>query len=137
MEKTNHALNTFRILYIIQGVLMLLVSSVLLIVSLLGGVIKSILDESYIDYDLPVNPGDLVFYIGIFAFIMVCSFAILNLVAAKSLRQRKRYVFIIVVAVLNCLTGMLGILLCIFTIIELNKAEVKALFVEADAPSSI
>jgi len=53
---------------------------------------------------------------------------ILTLFASKYLKEIKNYNFIFVVAILNCLTGILGIVLGIFTIIELNKPDVKALF---------
>lgn len=55
-------------------------------------------------------------------------FGILTLMASKYLKEASHYNFILVMAVLNCLTGVLGILLGVFTIIELNKPEVRALF---------
>ena len=55
-------------------------------------------------------------------------FGILTLMASKYLKEASHYNFILVMAVLNCLTGVLGILLGVFTIIELNKPEVRVLF---------
>jgi hypothetical protein len=55
-------------------------------------------------------------------------FGILTLMVPKYLKETRNYNFILVVAVLNCLTGVLGILLGVFTIIELNKPEVRKLF---------
>ena len=44
------------------------------------------------------------------------------------LKEYKNATFIIVVSVINCLTGILGIVLGILTIIEIQKPEVSALF---------
>jgi hypothetical protein len=61
---------------------------------------------------------------------------ILNLLAAKRIKERMSYTFILVVGILNCFTGMLGIALGVFSIVELNKPDVKALF-QRNTESSI
>ncbi len=59
---------------------------------------------------------------------LTISLGILNLLASKYIKETKNYNFIFAVAVVNCLTGILGILLGVFTLIELTKPEIKPLF---------
>ncbi|MFT4778692.1 MAG: hypothetical protein ACJAU0_002279 [Flavobacteriales bacterium] len=62
----------------------------------------------------------------------------LNFLAFRYIAEQKNHSFIVVVSILNCLTGILGILLGVFAIIELLKVEVKALYEDAeDNPSRI
>jgi hypothetical protein len=48
--------------------------------------------------------------------------------SGRCLAQRRHYIFCMVMAALNCCQLPLGTILGIFTIIELNKPEVKAQF---------
>ena len=66
--------------------------------------------------------------IGAIGFFFTIIFGVLTLIAAKNLKDVKGYNFIFVVAVLNCLTGILGILLGVFTLVELTKPHIKQLF---------
>jgi len=118
-------LETYRILFIIKGVLNLLICFVGFIYLVMGVAFTN----AGMHGDLPFNYFNLIFFIfgGIFILFSIIM-AVLTFLAAKYLNQRKNATFIIVVSVINCLTGILGIVLGILTIIEIQKPEVSALF---------
>ena len=72
--------------------------------------------------------GSVFIVIGSVIFIFLLAMGVATILAGKYIGERRRYDFIFVVAIINCLTGILGILLGIFTIIELSKPHVKQLF---------
>ncbi|BAO76710.1 hypothetical protein WPG_2480 [Winogradskyella sp. PG-2] len=78
--------------------------------------------------DAPFNPGLIFIVIGIIGIIFCVTLGILTLLVSKYIREQKNYNFIFAMAIVNCLTGVIGILLGVFTLIELNKPEVKQLF---------
>jgi hypothetical protein len=78
--------------------------------------------------NMTFNPAIIFFIIGGVGFVIASVMGVLTLLASKYINEVRNYNFIFVVAILNCLTGILGILLGIFTIIELNKPHVKAFF---------
>ncbi|KFL37202.1 hypothetical protein [Arenimonas donghaensis] len=53
---------------------------------------------------------------------------VLNVIAARSLRARRRWVFCAVVAGLNCLQFPVGTVLGVFTLVVINRADVRASF---------
>jgi len=120
-------LNLFRIFYIIKGVLNLLIAFLFIAYAFLGTYIMNIGFRHH-DHNMWFNPGAIVMVIGSVGAIFALALGIITLLAAKFLKDLKNYNFILVVAVLNCFTGILGILLGVFTIIELSKPEVRALF---------
>lgn len=63
------------------------------------------------------------------------TFAVLLAIAGRSLSQRKRYTFCVVMAGIACFYMPFGTVLGIFTIIVLLRPSVRALFT-ASAPSS-
>ena len=125
MELQSNNLNIFRILYIIKGVLTLLGSLILL------GYLIFI--YSYTSETNTIPSADigvqsiLAIVLGI-GFLICLIVGILSLLAAKYIGQARNYTFVLVVAILSCLSGILGILLGVFTIIEINKPHVKILF---------
>lgn len=124
MHTTNN-LGTFRILFLVKGILTLVVSLLFIAYASIGYFID---DFSGTSEDIPFNPSTILFVIGGIGFVLTVTFGILTLLASKYLKEIRNYNFIFVVAILNCLTGILGILLGIFTLIELNKPHVKELF---------
>lgn len=125
-------LNTFRILFIVYGCLMFLGTFLGLIYASLGSVIGGLMEEDLARQgaDMPFNPATFITMIGLFITIFTAALGILAIMAGVRLKQRRSRKFIIVVSAVTCLSGLLGILLCIFTIIELQKPEVKAVFEE-------
>lgn len=120
---TNHNLHTFKILFIVKGILSLLFCLFPILYIVLGGVLFA--NESD---DQGQFAGMIFIGIGLFILFLGLIFGILTLLAGKYLGEQKNYEFIFVMAIVNCLTGILGILLGIFTIVELTKPEVKRLF---------
>ena len=120
-------LNLFRIFFLIKGILNLLFTLFFVAYALIG---MFVINVNIHDHDsaLWFNPGAIFVVIGSVGAFFAMILGIVTLLAAKYLNEVSHYNFILVVAVLNCLTGILGILLGVFTIIELNKPEVRALF---------
>ena len=122
-------LNTFKILYIIKGVLAVMASFIFLIYASMGSLIgKAVERDMHFRNEMPFNPADLFVLIGTIGLIMFLTMAILAFVAAKKLNDGRGSGLITVAAIVNCFSGILGIVLCIFTLIELAKPNVKAIF---------
>lgn len=81
-----------------------------------------------LDYLFFSSFGIIIFIVACIGFLLTISLGILNLLASKYIKDVKNYNFIFAIAVVNCLTGVLGILLGVFTLVELTKPEVKSLF---------
>ncbi len=128
MDQFAHNLGTFKILFIVKGILNLMLGFIPLAYAAFFGFFASNNNFPHEFNTPPFNTWFIFVAIGIFGFLVVVTFGVLTLLAAKYIHERKHYTFIIVVSVLNCFTGVLGILLGVFTIIELNKPNVKVLF---------
>lgn len=120
-------LSTFRILFLIKGILTLAFSLLPLIYVGMGVYLGSA-EFAEANNPPPINIGMIVVLIGIAVFIFIVTIGVLTLLASKYLNEIRNYNFIFAIAIVSCLTGILGILLCVFTLIELSKPEVKALF---------
>lgn len=127
MNTVNNNLDTFRILWIVKGVLNLLVCLFFILYIFFGIFIWNVNDPDFQDF----NPGILVMIIGGIGLVLTAIFGALTLLTAKYIKEKRGYNFILVMSVLNCLSGVLGILLGVFTIIEINKPHVKELFDKA------
>ncbi len=119
-------LNTFRILFLIKGILTLCLSLFFLLYAGMGAVFTNI--DEFSKVSQPFNPGYIFIIIGVVGTIFSVALGTLALLASKYIKEQKNYNFIFVVAIVNAISGVLGILLAVFTLIELSKSEVKALF---------
>ncbi len=128
MSNIPNNLNTFRILYLIKGILTLGFSLFFILYAGMGLFFNTAIEHSNANNDLPFNFGWIFVIIGGIGFIISIAFGILTLLASKYIREVKNYNFIFAIAVVNCLTGVLGILLGVFTLVELTKPEIKQLF---------
>lgn len=127
MEVVKHNnLETFRVLHIIKGVLSFLTSLFFLIYVGFGSLMTGIISSQ--ETDVPFNPGIAIIVIGGIGFMFYIALGICNLVAANNLKKTKNYNFVFGMAIVNCISGVLGILLGVFTLIELTKPHVKQLF---------
>ena len=124
-EKTNN-LSTFRTLFLVYGILLILGSLFFLLYAGMGAYFSAVPEMN--DPEMPFNPGSIFIVIGIVGFFLAILFGILALLASKYIKQRKKHQFVFVTSILMCLTGILGILLGVFALIELSKADVKELF---------
>ena len=128
-------MNTFRILFLIKGILDLLIGLIGLLYLSIGAFAGDLFQESAqrTGESLPFNTTVIFVFVGIVLLVLALITGIPALMASSRFKKRSGRTFIIVAAAFNCLTGILGILLCIFTIIELQKPDVKSLFAENDA----
>ncbi|TRO66850.1 hypothetical protein [Christiangramia sabulilitoris] len=127
MHKVDHNLGIFKILYIIKGIIILLFSILPLIFLIFGAVL---FQENQYSSDDSAFGGIMIMIIGCTLFLFLFVLGILTMLTAKYLGEKKNYDFIFVMAIINCLTGILGIIMGIFTILELTKPDVKRLFVK-------
>ncbi|GAL67469.1 hypothetical protein [Jejuia pallidilutea] len=128
MEAKPNNLNTFRILFLVKGIITLCFSVFFILYAGMGFFFNAAIEHSSENPELPFNFGWFFVIIGGLGVIICIVLGILTLLASKYLKEVKNYNFIFVIAILNVLTGILGILLGVFTLIELTKPEVKKLF---------
>ena len=131
MRTITNNLGTYRILFLVKGILTLSVALLFLLYVGLGFAFTASFEIN--NHNEPFNPGILFIVIGGIGLIISVTFGVLTLMASKYLKEVKNYNFIFTVAIINCLTGVLGILLGVFTLIELSKPEVKALFYPSES----
>jgi cytosine/uracil/thiamine/allantoin permease len=128
MNISTNNLNTFKILFLIKGILTLCISFIFIVYAGIGAFVGSIVEKTNSVNDLPFNPGDIFLIIGAVGFVFSVTIGTLTLLASKYIKELRNYNFIIVIAVINGLSGILGILLAVFYIIEVTKPNVKELF---------
>ena len=128
-------LETYSVLYIIKCCLLALSSIFIWLnfafVSFLFSGNNSFNYQIQSNGELPFSIETIIKYIvgiGTALGILFILFVIGNFLTAYYLKKQKNYYFTVVIAVLSCFTGVLGILLGVFTLIEITKPEVKALF---------
>lgn len=123
-------LNTFRILFLIKGILALLIVFLGIFYASLGSFVSGIAREEALQKgeQVPFDPAYIFIIIGGIITLLGLATSISALMASQRLNQKRGRTFIIVAAAINCLTGVLGVILCVFTIIELQKPEVKEVF---------
>ena len=129
METQSNNLNTFKILFIIKAVFNLFGALIFLGYGFFMSMVFT--DAATTAQDMPFNISNFIGIIAGLGFILCLVFAIVTFLAGRYLGKAKNYTFILVVSILNCLTGISGILLGIFTILEINKPHVKVLFEKA------
>ena len=84
---------------------------------------------------MPPEFGYFFIGLGIFLLLWRAVYAYLMFHTGQSLRQQKRWQFIFIMAIVDCvLGGVVGIVLGVFTIVILNRPSVKELFAEGDSP---
>lgn len=122
----NNNLNTISIFHYVWGGITLFASLFLLIYVVMG-LFMIIAGTSENQGDMTMSGGAL-FIIGLLGFVLVAAIGVLSILCGRYLQKKKNRVFCIVISALTCLNAPLGTMLGIFTIIELEKTEVKALF---------
>lgn len=129
MDTVANKMDTFRTLHIVYGILCCVFGFFPIIYIGIGAFVMTLPDFSDVD-EMPFNPGIIFVIVGLFIMLMVIVMAVLNFLAARFIRERKNSQMLMVISVLNCLTGVLGILLGVFMIVELTKEETKEYFGE-------
>ncbi len=72
--------------------------------------------------------GGVFLIFGLFTFLLVVALGILSILCGKYLREKRNRMFCLVMSGLACASAPLGTVLGIFTILEIEKPEIKALF---------
>jgi len=135
MQQTNyqptHNLDLLRVLYIVKACLNFL--GVLLFVAYagFGSFMFNMMGEfpsANQSEPFPTQLSWIFIIIGVVGALVFLVLAILTLVAAKNIKNRRGHTFILVVGIINCMSGILGIALGVFTLVELTKPHVRALF---------
>lgn len=119
-------LSTFATLHLVKGILTILFSLFFLLYMFIGTAMTFAPMQG--DVDMPFHPGNIFVIIGGIGFLITVTIGILTLLAGKYIKERRNYNFIFAIAIINCITGVLGIVLGIFTILDMNKPHVKAQF---------
>lgn len=119
-------LSTFATLHLVKGILTILFSLFFLLYMFVGTAMT--FGSMNHNQDMPFHPGNIFIIIGAVGFVITVSIGILTLLAGRYIKERRNYNFIFAISIINCITGILGILLGIFTILDLNKPHVKAQF---------
>jgi hypothetical protein len=73
--------------------------------------------------------------LGFLWFVVGLTMAICILIAGRSLALRKRYLFALVIACIECLFVPFGTILGVFTIVALSRESVKTLFPSSQTPA--
>ena len=120
-------LNTLATLHLIYGILSSLGSLFFMIYIFMGAALSS-----HIMQETPNPPPfdvSVVFIIigGVGIFFCLLK-AVFNFLTSSYLRKGKNFNFIFATAVINCISGLLGIALGVFTLVEIHKPHVKDLF---------
>lgn len=126
-EKTNN-LGTFRTLFLVYGILLILGSLFFLLYAGFGFYFSALPEMN--DPEMPFDPSSIFVVIGVVGFFIAIIFGVLALLASKYIKKRVKHQFVFVTSILMCLTGLLGILLGVFALIELSKTDVKELFIK-------
>lgn len=130
MEIQSNNLSTFKLLFLIKGILTLCFSLFFVVYGIFGLFMGNLIESTDPNFhnEIPFNPGYIFVIVGGIGFIVSVTLGILALLVQKYIKELRNYKFIFVVAILNALTGILGILLAVFTLLEITKPEVKKLF---------
>jgi len=121
-QETENHLKILGIFYYIMGGLLCLLALIPCIQIFLGIFIVSNQNTA------PALIGIIYLAIGLAAFLLILSIAIATIYTGRCLRQRKYYIFCIVMAGLCCCWFPLGTVLGVFSVIVLSKPEVKPEF---------
>jgi hypothetical protein len=119
-------INTISILHLVKGILTFIFSLFFLLYAFMGEIFSKISAEQ--NTDAPFDIAMLFYVIGGIGFMICLILGLLNILSYSYLKQRKNHGFIFAVSIINCLSGVLGIVLGIFTIIEINKPHIKESF---------
>jgi hypothetical protein len=125
MEPRNN-LDTISTFHYVWGGLKLFASLFVLIYVVMG-LFLFIKGADAGEFEMQMS-GGIFFIFGIFGFLVVVALGVLSILCGKYLRERRNRVFCMVMSALACANAPLGTVLGIFTILEIEKPEVKALF---------
>ncbi|WP_194852007.1 hypothetical protein [Nonlabens antarcticus] len=131
VQQPSHNLELLRILYIVKASFNFLGVLFFIAYASFGALMFNFMDEipnANGSEEFPSQLSWIFVIIGVLGALICLVFAVVTLIAAKRIKERRNETFIFVVGVINCFTGILGIGLGVFTFVEMTKPHVKALF---------
>jgi hypothetical protein len=128
MSNTHNNLSTFRILFLIKGILTLCFSFIFLIYAGIGAIFSKLPELTNNNESMLFNAGEVFLFLGTIGFVITVTIGVLTIITSNYINKQKNHRFVFVIALVNAITGVLGILLAIFTLIEITKPEIKELF---------
>ena len=120
---TDH-LNVIGTLFLVKGILTLFIALFFVAYAFFGSFMTQMSASPSQDFD----PALVFILIGVIGSLICTVVGICNIMASHHIKNRKHFNFIFVMAIISCMSGVLGTILGIFTIIDLNKPHVKAQF---------
>ncbi|MDD3740098.1 MAG: hypothetical protein PHH30_02550 [Bacteroidales bacterium] len=130
MEPKNN-LDTLSTFHYVWGGLKLFASLIVLIYVIIGmGMV--IAGQNVGEFEMQLS-GWIFIIFGFFTFLLVVALGVLSLLCGRYLKERRNRVFCMVMSALACVNAPLGTVLGIFTILEIEKPEVKKIFEENKA----
>ncbi len=125
MEQRNN-LDTIAIFHFISGGLKIFASLFVLIYVVMGaGMIVSGGHSGGAEMQIT---GGVILIFGLFGFLLVVAMGIMSILCGKYLKERRNRIFCMVISGIACMNAPLGTVLGVFTILEIEKPEVKPLF---------
>lgn len=119
-------LDTLSTLHLVKGILTYLFSLFFVFYALMGSVFSQIPIEQ--ETEIPFDISFIFSVVGGIGFLICILLGTLNIMSYSYLKKRKNHGFVFAISIVNCIMGVLGIILGIFTIIEINKPHVKEQF---------
>ncbi|MDD4148941.1 MAG: PrsW family glutamic-type intramembrane protease [Bacteroidales bacterium] len=125
-QPVKNNLETLAVLHYVMGGLKMLSSLFVLIYVLMGaGMLTGGIYDG--DTELQILGGVFLFF-GLLGFVIVIAFGIMSILTGRFLTQKKHRMFCLIISALECFNAPLGTLLGVFTIVEIEKPEIKKLF---------
>lgn len=118
-------LRALEVCYYVYGGIICLMGFIPLIYVALGTFFSSGFFAQHAQEEFPHLLGPLFILIGTVVFLFVEAWGIVNIMNGRIIANRKWRIFSMVIAGLNCMGGVLGIALGVFTFVMLTKSEVQ------------
>ncbi|ARN76965.1 hypothetical protein BST97_02530 [Nonlabens spongiae] len=120
-------LNTLATMHLIYGILSSLSSLFFIFYIFMGAALSDqIMRDS--SSTPPFDVSVIFIIIGSVGIFFCILKAIFNFLSSSYLRKAKNFNFVFATEIINCISGVLGIVLGIFTFVEIHKPHVKELF---------
>ena len=125
MEQKNNLelLSTFH--YVWGG--LKLFASLIVLIYVIIGIVMVLAGINVGEFEMQLS-GWIFIIFGFFTFLLVVALGVLSLLCGKYLKQRRNRIFCMVMAALACFNAPLGTVLGVFTILEIEKPEIKKIF---------
>lgn len=126
--------NVFRILHIVQACLAFMAMLAMLLFSYGSAMLfDTFMDQPGFE-EIPFDIAAFYQVFGVIAGVWYLFIGLMNLLTARAFNQRRGYGIALTTSIINCLSGVLGMVLAIFTLIEIHKPGTKEMLKGDSAP---